>query len=253
MKTGTQVYIKRFGVNRVIEHWLNAIVFALLVITGLSQRFHHYSFSQWIIMTLGGVDTMRLIHRYSGLMFTILIVVHIGIGSVGVILKKWPASMVITLKDFRDAIDNLRYYFGLTNHPARCDRYDYKQKFEYWGVIAGGFLMISTGLILWFPVTVARFLPGEFIPAAKAAHSNEALLAFLVIVTWHIYNAIFSPEVFPLDTAIFTGKISRERMIHEHPVELARIEGVSMDEILKHGHGEPAARAKGAAAEKGSP
>ena len=99
--------------------------------------------------------------------------------------------------------------------------------------------MISTGVVLWFPVNVARFLPGEVIPAAKAAHSNEALLAFLVIVTWHIYNSIFSPEVFPLDTGIFTGKISRERMVHEHPLELARIENVPVEEITKHHHTHP--------------
>ena len=68
------------------------------------------------------------------------------------------------------------------------------------------------------------------IPAAKAAHSNEALLAFLVIVVWHLYNSIFSPEVFPLDTAIFTGKISVSRMKHEHPLEYERITGQSLED-----------------------
>jgi hypothetical protein len=79
--------------------------------------------------------------------------------------------------------------------------------------------------MLWFPTFIVKYLPGEFIPAAKAAHTNEALLAFLVIVTWHLYNAIFSPEVFPLDTSIFTGKISVKRMKHEHPVEYERMTG----------------------------
>jgi cytochrome b subunit of formate dehydrogenase len=228
--------IKRFGIGRIVEHQLNALVFAVLVITGLSQRFHEYQVSSWVMMTLGGVDTMRIIHRTSGFLFTALIVIHVAVGIYGVVIRRWPASMMININDFRHAIENIKYYFGILNHPALCDRYDYKQKFEYWGVIAGGFLMISTGIILWFPVEFARFLPGEFIPAAKAAHSNEALLAFLVIIIWHIYNSIFSPEVFPLDTAIFTGKISRERMVHEHPRELARIEQVPVEEIVKHHH-----------------
>lgn len=240
MKTETEVYIKRFGAHRIIEHWLNAVVFTLLVITGLSQRFHEYSVAQWIIINLGGVDSTRLVHRVSGFIFTLLLVVHIVSASMGVLLKKWPASMMINAKDFVDAITNIKYYLGLTNQPALCDRYDYKQKFEYWGVIAGGMAMMATGLILWFPTTAVRLLPGELIPAAKALHSNEALLAFLVIVTWHIYNSIFSPEVFPLDTVIFTGKISRGRMVHEHPIELARIEGVSVEEIVKHAHQEGA-------------
>jgi cytochrome b subunit of formate dehydrogenase len=92
--------------------------------------------------------------------------------------------------------------------------------------------MAATGLSLWFPTLVVRFLPGELIPIAKALHTNEALLALLVIVVWHIYNAVFSPEVFPIDTTIFTGKISRERMLHEHPIELARIEAKSVRELL---------------------
>lgn len=234
MSTAGNDRIKRFGSGRIIEHQLNAAVFLLLVITGLSQRFHDYALAQWIIAGLGGVDTVRLIHRFTGILFTVLCVVHIVIASGGVLLKRFHPSMVITLNDFRDAIDNLKYYFGITNHPARCARYDYKQKFEYWGVVVGGMLMIGTGLVLWFPVTASRFLPGEIIPAAKAAHTNEALLAFLVIVIWHVYNSIFSPEVFPLDTAIFTGLISRERMVHEHPLELARIEGKQLDDILDH-------------------
>jgi hypothetical protein len=85
------------------------------------------------------------------------------------------------------------------------------------------------------PILFTRFLPGETIPAAKALHSNEALVIFLINAIWHIYNSIFSPEVFPLDTSIFTGYISRDRMLREHPLELAEIEGVDPDELLKGG------------------
>lgn len=221
--------IRRFSTFRILEHQANMIIFAVLVVTGLSQKFHEYSLSQWIILNLGGVDTVRFIHRYSGLAFALLTIIHIGVASAGVIFRRWQATMVINKNDFTDAIDNLRYYFGITDRPARCDRYDYKQKFEYWGVVIGGILMAVTGFILWFPTVVVRYFPGEFIPAAKAAHTNEALLAFLVIITWHLYNAIFSPEVFPLDSSIFTGKISVERMKHEHPLEYERLTGESLD------------------------
>jgi hypothetical protein len=49
-------------------------------------------------------------------------------------------------------------------------------------------------------------------------------MALLVVITWHIYNAHLSPDVFPFDTSIFTGRISRARMRHEHPLELERLE-----------------------------
>lgn len=222
-------YMKRFSVYRVIEHQAAAIIFTVLAVTGLAQKFHDASWAQWVIMSLGGIDASRLIHRTTGLIFAFLTLQHIMVASYGVMFRKWAPSMVINKKDFTDAIDNLKYYFGMAETPASCDRYDYKQKFEYWGVVVGGVLMIVTGLILWFPTAVfslAPILPGQIIPAAKATHTNEAMLAFLVIVIWHIYNSVFSPEVFPLDTGIFTGKISKERMSHEHPTEYERITGM---------------------------
>ncbi|HEX7529404.1 MAG TPA: hypothetical protein VF425_09860, partial [Thermoanaerobaculia bacterium] len=72
---------------------------------------------------------------------------------------------------------------------------------------------------------VTRFLPGELIPMSKVAHSNEGLMAFLVVITWHIYNAHLAPGIFPFDPAIFTGKISKERLRHEHRLEYARLYG----------------------------
>ena len=85
--------------------------------------------------------------------------------------------------------------------------------------------MISTGLVLYFPMLVTKFLPGELIPVSKVAHSNEGLMAFLVVITWHIYNVHLAPGIFPYDASIFTGKISRERLRHEHPLEYERLYG----------------------------
>jgi len=55
------------------------------------------------------------------------------------------------------------------------------------------------------------------------AHGGEGLLAFLAIFIWHMYSAHVAPEVFPFDTTMFTGKISEERMMHEHPLEYERL------------------------------
>jgi cytochrome b subunit of formate dehydrogenase len=184
--------VLRLGPLRIMEHRLNIVVFIVLVVTGLSQKFHDAAFSQWVIMSFGGIDATRLIHRISGVGLTILTLLHFLVAFYGVLFRRWYPSMVIHKKDFLDAIDNLRYYFRLSDYrPEHSGRYDYKQKFEYWGVVVGGMIMIVTGLSLWFPTVVTRFLPGEVIPIAKALHTNEAMLAFLVIVIWHTYNAVF--------------------------------------------------------------
>ena len=79
--------------------------------------------------------------------------------------------------------------------------------------------MVLTGFILYLPGLFSRFLPAELIPASKVMHSNEALLAFLMIIVWHAYTAHLNPDVFPFDPSIFTGKISRERLEEEHALE----------------------------------
>lgn len=224
--------IRRFSSFRIVEHWLIMSAFAVLVVTGLSQRFYTFDLSVWLIFKLGGIDNVRLIHRYTGVLFSVITLTHVMVGIIGIMVKGWTPSMTIVKKDFTDAIYNIKYYIGMENHPARCGRYDYKQKFVYWLVLLSGFFMIATGLALWFPTVFTRFLPGEIIPAAKILHTNHGFLAFLVIAIWHIYDSVFSPDVFPLDASIFTGYISRERMLREHPLELEIIDVMLSEDII---------------------
>ncbi len=62
----------------------------------------------------------------------------------------------------------------------------------------GGLVMCATGLVLFFPIQITQYLPGVVIPVAQVAHSNEGLMALLVVIVWHIYNAHLNPDVFPV-------------------------------------------------------
>jgi formate dehydrogenase gamma subunit len=216
-------YIVRFSVRQRIEHFSVMILFLALGLTGFAQKFVDSPWAIWTINTIGGIDRVRWLHRAAGVMFTVFAMVHISIALFMVLTRRSRPSMIASRKDFQDAITQLRYYLRISDNPARFDRFDYRQKFEYWGMVLGGMLMIATGFMLLYPVIVTRLLPGEFIPVARVAHSNEGLLAFLIVIIWHIFNAHLSPEVFPFDPSIFTGKVSREYMEKEHPLEYARI------------------------------
>jgi mono/diheme cytochrome c family protein len=117
-------------------------------------------------------------------------------------------------------LQDLRYYVGLRKHKAYYGRYNYAEKVEYLAVVWGTLIMALTGFIMWNPIATARFLPGEFIPASKAAHGGEALLAVLSILLWHFYHV----HVKAFNKSMFTGKMTRREMEHEHPAELATIE-----------------------------
>lgn len=212
----------RFDLGQRIEHSLLMLSFSALVLTGLPQKLHGSPWASWLVLSLGGIDSVRLAHRVFAMLLVAESVYHLGYVVVGLWRRRLEPSMVPAWKDVRDAWQMLQYCLGLAHKEPAFGRFDYRQKFEYWGVVLGAAIMIVSGAILWLPTYATRFFPGEIVPAAKEAHSSEALLAFLVIVIWHLYGVHLSPLRFPGDLSIFTGRISQRRMAEEHGLEYAR-------------------------------
>ena len=225
----------RFSAKQRVEHLLVMTLFSGLLLTGLPQKYFQSGWGEWLIINMGGIGALRMVHRIMGIALTVVAGSHLGVMIYGFMSGKSPASILPTRKDFSDAVLMLRYCLGLTPEQPLFDRFDYRQKFEYWGLVFGGLIMMSTGFILYFPTIATLFMPGQAIPAAKVAHSQEALLAFLVVIIWHMYGAHFHPGAFPFDSSIFTGKIDKERMIEEHPLEFARIMGIEPEELERSG------------------
>lgn len=220
---------RRFTTWQRIQHLAVIVLFVLLCVTGLPQKYFEAGWAAGLLGLMGGVDGARWLHRATGLAFTGLMIAHIA--DLLVRLARGTASVAMAphRKDLTDAVTTLRYYLGVSDRQARFDRYDYKQKFEYWGMVLGSIVVVGTGLILLFPIQVTQWLPGAVIPVAVVAHSSEGLLAFLTIITWHVFNACLTPDVFPIDTSIFTGRISEERLRHEHPLEYERLMATEPD------------------------
>jgi formate dehydrogenase subunit gamma len=212
-------YVVRFSFWSRFQHAMIILLFGLLLVTGMPQKWPTSDISVWVVDHLGGIFVARWLPRMAGIVFTVLVVAHLVVAIGGVLTKRMKPSMLLGKKDFTDALDNLRYYAGYKDAPPRFGRYDYRQKFEYWGLIFGSLIMVATGFILYFPIAVSNFLPAELIPAAKVMHSYEALFAFLIVLIWHMAGAHLSPESFPIDTSIFTGKVRKDKLKHEHPLE----------------------------------
>jgi len=133
-----------------------------------------------------------------------------------------PQSMVPRWKDATDLVQHLKWFLRLGAKP-RFDRFTYWEKFDYWAVFWGMAIIGASGLLLWFPVFFARFVPGWIFNIALLVHGEEALLAVGFIFTIHFFNTHLRPEKFPIDRVIFTGRITEAELKDERPEEYARL------------------------------
>jgi len=220
----------RFTISDRIEHWAQMSAFATLGITGLIQKFADIKISQSIVVLLGGIESVRIIHRGATIILMLGVIYHLGTAGYKLFVQKSRPTMLPNLRDITNAWGIFLYNLGLKDSKPQEGRFTFDEKFEYWAFVWGTIIMGLSGFILWNPIASSRFLPGEFIPAAKAAHGGEAILAVLAIIVWHFYNVHFKH----LNKAMFTGYLSEDEMIEEHPIELADIKlGVDKIEFSK--------------------
>jgi cytochrome b subunit of formate dehydrogenase len=216
-------------------HFLVVTSFLLLVITGMPLKFYYTEWARAMFSVIGGPETSRALHRF-GAVVTFL---YFGLHLCAVIGRTWrgrkkirdpqsgkitfkqvmavvfgPDSMIPTLQDWRDFVAHNKWFFGKGPRP-HFDRWTYWEKFDYFAVFWGVFIIGSSGLVMWFPEFFTKFLPGWTINVALIIHSDEALLAAGFIFSIHFFNTHFRIEKFPMDTVIFSGRVSKNEMLHE--------------------------------------
>lgn len=214
--------VERFSRVERLEHLVVMVCFVLLVLTGLPQRLPDVGASMAIVQFLGGIAATRLIHRVTGFVFVALLVFHVGRAVVTAIRTRRLPAMVPTRADFHEVVGTLSHFMRGTPRP-RVGKFDFAQRFEYWGLFLGGVVMSVTGVALVYPEFVARVLPGLTLAVFRNLHGLEATLAVLVVTLWHAWGVLLRPEIFPLDSSIFTRRITVERLKEEYPLEYDRL------------------------------
>lgn len=219
---------RRFTLGQRIEHTLLIISFTLLGLTGIPQKYAGSGWAETLIAWMGGIEQVRALHHAAAVMLILEACFHF----IAVLYRVYVqgarfADILPALKDIQDFLAAIAYNLGLRRERPRYGRYSFDEKIEYWAVVWGTAVMILTGFMLWNPIATAKWLPGEFIPAAKAAHGGEALLAVLSIIIWHMYHV----HVRHFNRSMFTGKLTHEEMVEDHPLELARIEAGMKREV----------------------
>ena len=215
--------------NRVL-HFLMILCFFTLAFTGLTLKFSYTGWAVILSHLMGGFETAGYIHRFAAVIMVSVFVTHIT--DVFKMRKKeygsWkellfgPDSMLLNKKDLQDLIGSLKWFIGLGERPE-YGRWTYWEKFDYFAVFWGIFVIGSTGLTLWFPQFFTQFLPGWVINIATIIHSDEALLATGFIFTVHFFNTHLRPEKFPMDIVIFSGRVPLEEYKIDRPGDYKKL------------------------------
>ena len=214
-----KIYV-RFDIVQRVQHFLFLISFTLLGLTGLPQKYSTSPISVAFFDAIGGIEVARAIHHTSAIVMMIVSVFHVLELLYRVFVLRTPISMIPWISDAIHVYEDVLYYLGFRERKAYYGRYSYAEKMEYLALVWGTVVMGVTGFMMWNPISTIRFLPGEFVPASKAAHGGEAVLAVLAIIIWHFYHV----HIKEFNKSMFIGTLTHEEMEHEHPAELAALE-----------------------------
>jgi len=218
VKTGQRYFI-RLNKNERAQHIILVICFIVLAVTGFMVKI-----PEEIVQRFGTSGTAvfyfrGLLHRMAGTIMILVCAYHGCYLLLAPAGRRYLIDMFPKPRDLKDMIFNIFYYLGFKKEPPEFDRFSYKQKIEYFALIAGSTLMSLSGLLLWTEYRWSKFI----LDIAKIVHGMEAILACLAIIVWHLYEVHLRPHKFPIDNLWITGVIDEEEMKAEHPLHYKRI------------------------------
>jgi formate dehydrogenase subunit gamma len=172
--------IVRFNWFERFVHWMTAVCFVILAISGLN-----ITFGRPLLLPLIGAERFTMwseaakyAHNYLSFPFTIGVVL---------IFLMWLAGNIPNRTD----VEWLKEGGGIVGdkHPP-ADRFNAGQKLVYWVVVLGGGIIAATGYILMFPfygTTIDNMQTAEMIHGVAAA-------CFIAFMLGHIYIGTIGME-----------------------------------------------------------
>jgi formate dehydrogenase subunit gamma len=192
--------VLRFTVPERVNHWLVALTFFLLALSGLVYfQPLYYPLSQ----LFGGGVWSRILHPYFGVVMIFLF---------GGMFFRFRKLSIITPSD-KEWLRHVREIAnGNDRNLPEAGKLNGGQKLMFWSLVTCMVLLILSGIVVWrayfsflFPVTVIRL--------AAVIHS-VAGVAMIALIMGHIYIAIWTKESLG---AMLYGRVRRAWAKQHHP------------------------------------
>lgn len=222
---GRSVTVERMSMLFRIQHFLLMISLLVLALTGFALMYHDNRLARFLIRIEGGVLFRGGIHRAAAVFLMAQLVYHVFYMLFSREGKREFEAFLLHRRDFAEFLQALRFNLGMEAEYPRFGKYGYKEKFQYWGATIGVLFISATGIVLWAETFSMKFLPKLVLDLTLVVHGYQGLLAFVILLFWHLYIVHFHPSVFPMNKAWITGKVDAEWLREEHPAEYEKLKG----------------------------
>lgn len=166
----TAAVLHRFTFAERVVHWVVGVSFVVLLLTGLALSYPRLF---WLTVLVGGGATARVLHPWTGVVFTAGLVLMFFI---------WARDMFVT----RDDVTWMRAIKHYARHEKDkvppVGKYNGGQKVFFWVQSLLGVVFLVSGIPLWFPQSFASSL----LTAMRVIHYLAALGGGLFLIV-HAY------------------------------------------------------------------
>ncbi|NKQ10456.1 MULTISPECIES: formate dehydrogenase subunit gamma [unclassified Pseudomonas] len=201
--------ILRYGWWTRVNHWLIAITFVMLTLSGLAL-FYPAFFG--LTALFGGPEPTRIVHPYIGVFMSLFFIIQAVRFFGDNLIRKHDVQWTRQIRDVLSNRDERLPPVGKNNAG---------QKLVYWIFLATVPVLLITGIVLWRP-WIADDMPIWALRWAAMIHAITAFIAIITLVI-HIYSAIW---VKGSVRAMTQGRVSHAWARHHH--------GLWYEEIMRN-------------------
>jgi cytochrome b subunit of formate dehydrogenase len=217
--------IVRFNNHFRAQHYLIMIGVTLAGIIGLLQAFPDWGAGRAFLEgSWGGLEIKRNFHHYFAYIvdFTVFYFLFY-LAHKFFIKKEKMRAMLPSFQDIKDMINMNLYLIGLKKEEPKYSRYTFGQKIDFFLIVIGVPILSLTGLSMHYTWISEPIISGMGIALAAVIHRSMALFLAWFVLSVHIYYAHLAPGLFPVNTVILTGKMSKSRYEALFPLDSERL------------------------------
>lgn len=192
--------VTRYTPRERVNHWVTAISFILLAVSGLAL-FHPAFF--FLTNLLGGGTWSRILHPFIGVVLAVSFFSFAG--------RLWAQNRITAAdQEWKKHLGDI--LCNKAKNLPEIGKYNIGQKYLFWTLVVCIALLLVSGIVIWQPWFTPAF-PIVLVRLAALVHAVAGFVAMLAIIV-HIYSAYWIKGSV---RAMTRGTVTAAWARHHHP------------------------------------